>query len=1148
MSYLRLLLVPCVVTLASCGTDASKDSIAQLRDVNVDLTDVKVDAGADKAMQSYQKFLEQTPETAMTPEALRRLADLKIQKEYGTVEGATRNEQKFAQVEPQRVEPPLATEPSKALPPPPASAVVAKKPERPAKADKTRKKGKAAAAPAKESSQAFEARASTTAPLKAAAPEQALATPDGSSAELQGSAGEAVKLYKKLLAKYPNYERNDQVLYQLAHAYEELGLVDEAVKVMSQIPRDYPKSRYYDEVQFRIGEYYFTRKKFLDAEDAYKSVVDLGPGSSYYELGLYKLGWTFYKQELYEDALHRFVALLDYKIKTGYDFENPKDTLAHQRILDTYQVISLAFSNLGGADAVTAYFNKYGKRSYEAEVYGNLGEYYLEKRRYSDAAVSYKAFVKQNPYHKVAPHYDTRVIEIYRKGGFPKLVIDANKEFVVNYGLKSPYWNHFDIKAFPEVVGYVKASLKELANHYHALYQEKKFEKDKPENFQEAMRWYREYLTSFPKDVESPAINFQLAQLLLENKTLDQAAIEFEHTAYDYPAHEKSAEAGYDAVYARRLQLAGVSGPDQDPVRAEVIRSSLKFAETFPQHEKAALVMSAALDDIFAMKKYAQAVTTSRRLLALFPHAEQPIRRGAWLILAHSSFELANYQDAEEGYAQVLPLTPESDKTRKNLVEALAASIYKQGEQAARKADYKTAAHHFLRVAQAAPTASIRPNAEYDGAAALVQLKEWDRAAEVLTSFRSDFPGHALQPEVTKKLAYVYREAGKPALAAAEYERIETESKDPDVRSAALQMAGDLYAEAKETDKALAVYRRYLANFPKPLDVALESRFKIAKILKARNDSSAYFNELKLIVSADAGGGSERTDRTRYLGASSLLALTEPVFDQFVQIKLVKPFEQNLAKKKAALKQVKEGLENILGYEIGETTAAATYYLAEMYYDFNRALVESERPDDLVGDEKEQYELALEDQADPFEQKAIDIHQKNTELIGLGIYNVWVEKSFTKLAKLVPARYAKFEESSGYVATFDRVAAYDELTDPMPAVVEFPVAPARPAQDLKAGPASTAAGVAPAAAAAAPATAPAPQGAADTQAGPAAAVAPPATAESGSAIAASPAELPAAAPASSVPADAPPQAAVAAPAAAAKSGDAAPTDAAAPQR
>jgi TolA-binding protein len=1050
MSRIRLLVIPCLVTLASCANDAGKGSIAQLRDVKIDLTDVKVEAGSDKAMQSYQKFLEQTPEAAMTPEALRRLADLKIQKEYGTLEGVTRNEKKSAQIEPQRIEPHTPAE----LPKPVAVARQADKetltkiPAPQARGAK-KKAGKEKSPAARESGQDFEARASKTAQLKSSAPAPALATPDGAVVALQGGAGEAIQLYKKLLAKYPNYERNDQVLYQLSRAYEEQGMVEEAMKVMSQIARDYPKSRYFDEVQFRIGEYHFTRKKFIAAEEAFKAIADIGPASSYFELALYKLGWALYKQEMYEDSLHRFIALLDHKIKTGYDFENQKDSLEQKRIEDTYQVISLAFSNLGGSEAVSAYFNKFGKRGYEVNVYGNLGEYYLDKRRYSDAAVTYKAFVKQNPYHKVAPHYDTRVIDIYRKGGFPKLVIDANKEFVVNYGFKSPYWNHFDIKTFPEVVGYVKTSLKELANHYHALYQEKKFEKNKPEHFQEAMRWYREFLTSFPKEIESPAINYQLAELLLENKSFEQGAIEFEHTAYDYPSHDKAPEAGYSAVYAYRKNLADASGNPRDKVKNEVIRSSLRFAETFQKHDKAALVMGAAIDDIFEMKNYALVVTSSRRLIALFPNAEQPIRRTAWVLLAHSSFELANFKDAEEGYLQVLPLTAENDKARPDLVENLAASIYRQGEQASKQADYRTAAEHFLRVAKAAPSSTIKPTADYDGAAALIQLKDWDRAAEVLSSFRSNYPSHKLQPEVTKKMAHVYREAGKLALAAAEYERVETETKDVDLRSAALQLAGDLYAKAKETDKALVVYRRYLSYFPKPLDLALENRFKIAGILKSRNDTTEYLSELKQIVSADAGGGNERTDRTRYLGASSLLIMTEPVFEQFAQIKLVKPFDQNLAKKKTGLKQAKDGFENILRYEIGETTAAATYYLAEMYYNFNRSLVESERPEDLVGDEKEQYELALEDQAYPFEEKAIEVHQKNTELISLGIFNAWVEKSFTKLAKLVPARYAKFEVSSGYIETFDRVAAFDELTKPMPSIAALPTVATVKAQDVK---------------------------------------------------------------------------------------------------
>jgi hypothetical protein len=81
--------------------------------------------------------------------------------------------------------------------------------------------------------------------------------------------------------------------------------------------------------------------------------------------------------------------------------------------------------------------------------------------------------------------------------------------------------------------------------------------------------------------------------------------------------------------------------------------------------------------------------------------------------------------------------------------------------------------------------------------------------------------------------------------------------------------------------------------------------------------------------------------------------------------------------------------------------------------------------------EKEQYELALEDQAYPFEEKTIQIHEKNLELLSLGIYSSWIDKSIETLAKLVPARYAKFEESNGYVTAIESVN-YAYLTNPNP--------------------------------------------------------------------------------------------------------------------
>ena len=62
--------------------------------------------------------------------------------------------------------------------------------------------------------------------------------------------------------------------------------------------------------------------------------------------------------------------------------------------------------------------------------------------------------------------------------------------------------------------------------------------------------------------------------------------------------------------------------------------------------------------------------------------------------------------------------------------------------------------------------------------------------------------------------------------------------------------------------------------------------------------------------------------------------------------------------------------------------------------------------------EREEYDLAIEEQAYPFEEKAIAMHKSNLELISRGVYDEWIEKSLQKLARFVPARYDKPEEES----------------------------------------------------------------------------------------------------------------------------------------
>ena len=530
---------------------------------------------------------------------------------------------------------------------------------------------------------------------------------------------EAIALYDRLLNEYPNYEQRDKVLYQEARAYDELGRTEEAIATMERLIREKPNSEHFDEVQFRRGEYFFTRRRFRDAETAYSGVINRGAASEFYELSLYKLGWTLYKQELYEEALQKYVALLDYKVSIGYDFDQTHDEDDDRRVADTFRVISLSFSNLGGPDTMQEYFSKFGSRSYEDRVYTNLGEHYLDKLRYDDAAKTYKAFVALYPFHRAAPRFSMRVVDTFTKGGFPKLVLESKREFASKYGLKSEYWGHFKPEESPEVMAYLKTNLKDLATHYHALYQNASAADEKLTNYREASQWYGAYLESFPTEPDSPPVNYQLADLLLENNDFGEAARQYERTAYGYAAHPQAAAAGYAAIYAYREQLKAAGPTDKNArrVKRDTIASSLKFADAFPQDEHAAAVLGAAADDMYQMKDYRAAIEADQRVIDQYPTAEASIRRSAWIVVAHGSFELAEYPQAEQAYAEVLKVTPEgpeNNEARASFVDNLAASIYKQGELANEAQDYRAAADNFLRIRTAAPTSSIRGTAEYD--------------------------------------------------------------------------------------------------------------------------------------------------------------------------------------------------------------------------------------------------------------------------------------------------------------------------------------------------------------------------------------------------------------------------------------------------
>ena len=838
------------------------------------------------------------------------------------------------------------------------------------------------------------------------------------------SFNDAVQLYQQLLESYPDYRRNDTVLYQLARAYEMGGRNDEALVALNELVDKYPGTLLIDEVQFRRGEMLFLRRNYNDAELAYKNVIAYGDGSRFYEQSLYKLGWAQFKLGWNEDSLAPFFELLDRKIRNIelQEGENRLEQLsrANQELVeDTFRVLSISFSYMQGADSITEFLKLQGQPEYAYVIYMNLGDLFLEKERFQDAAETYEAFVAQDPYHPKSPLLQVEVIEAYKQGGFPSLVLEGKKGFIERYGMDGEFWIRNPRAENTGVEAHLKANLTDLAKYYHAEAQKDGERAD----YQEAARYYRKYLAYFPGEPDTANTNFLLAEILFESEQYDEATVEYERAAYEYPTHERSAEAAYAALLSYREHEQRLTDPADAEAKVawhqRYLDSGLRFADTFPQHPESGAVLTTVAEDLFAQNQFDLAIAVSQIVVAKQPPVKPELARTAWTVIAHSQFDLSNFEAAEQSYYQLRTFTPPDDpEANEEIKDRIASSIYKQGEMARDMGMLEEAVTHFRRLGQVVPDSDIRATAEYDAAAVLINLAAWDRASGVLEQFRTDYPDSEFADDITQKLAVTYLEAGRGMQAAQEFERIAVAaSSTDDMRREALWKAAELYKDSNTTTSEQRVLETIIVSYPNPLSESVEARYRLLEISRAAGDDAAVTARLQELIRVDATAGSQRSDRTKYIAATASLELAEPVLRRFTVVKLNQPLADSLKLKRSLMEDVIKVYTDAVDYGVAEVTTAATYRLGEVYEQFSSDLLDSERPANLDEAAMEQYELLLEEQMYPFEEKAIDLYKANADRAPDGVYDEWVKRSFDRLAGLMPARYAKSERTEDVVTS-----------------------------------------------------------------------------------------------------------------------------------
>ena len=935
-----VLVVASISLLAGGCAKNRKDTLASIKKPGIKIEkNARIDSAQQKATDNYWEFINSAPKDSLKVEALRRLADIELE----------RSEEKF----------------QKKL----------------TKLNENTEKDDA-----------------NTLALKQAQIKE-------------GSYETAIKLYEDAVKASVGEPGDAQLFYQLSQAYERAGKRRKALEALNRLLQRFPDLDNRDEVHFRRGELLFSLNDFEEAEKAYTQAMVVDPSSTFYEKALSKKGWSAYKLNKYDRALHSFFTILDRKLRgeSGeVDVEGKHLTRGEKELVeDIFRVTTLSFNELGGPEAITRYFDNNGKRDYESRIYSNLGDHYLEKGRIRDAAIAYKAFVAQYPDHILAPQFDMYRIKAFGKGGFPTLLIEAKIDFSNRYAVSSDYW-----KALPDVEKeklkpLLQQNMEEVAQHFHAVAQKSK----KSDDYRIAINWYRKYIDSFPQGEKTPKMNFLLAETLFDDKQFEDAAKEYEKTAYQYPKYGKNAEAGYAALLAYTEQGKTQTGKQKEIWERLAIGSALRFGKAFPSDKRAPAAVTKAAEDLFALKKFEQAAVAARSILELTAETKLSMRRTAWLIVAQAELQTGHYARAESAYKIALKLTDKGDNQRAAIEQGLAASIYKLGEQARDTGDLQGAAKHFSRVASVAPNSDIAITAQYDMAVSYVKKEDWPHAIDALETFRNKYPSHKFRRQVTENLALAYTKTKQPIHAAREFETMIAYQTNIDVRRDMAWRIAELYEEAGSKDDTIDAYKKFLDRFPNDIDQAMEARQKLADIYLANKQDSKRNYWLREIVRKDKDADGKRTDRSRYLAAKASLELARPRWESFAKVKLVAPFKQNLKKKKQMLEKAVNAYTAAADYGVEEVTTASVYWLGEIYNKFGKELLNSERPQGLSQEELEQYDLLLEEQAYPFEEKSINIHESNAERIKDGTYDEWVRKSLSALRVLRPVRYAKAERS-----------------------------------------------------------------------------------------------------------------------------------------
>lgn len=324
---------------------------------------------------------------------------------------------------------------------------------------------------------------------------------------------QAITIYQSIKDKFPKYPALDEVLFNMAFAYEQKGDADLALKNFSTIVKQFPNSPLLPETHMALGELYFMKQNYEESQKNYEKVQEW-PDAPIAPVALYKSAWCSYNLKNTLEAIQKMEKLL------LQSRERP--LISHVRT-EARRDLALFFSEVGETKNSISYFKKHLLENEIGLTILELSNIYERHGKNSEMDQVLLLFLNEYPEDTSSGKIHLRRVQYLNEGLKFDLVMDSLKS--TTKLCEKDKWKKLNNETFEFCSETYPNQLRELAAEWWENWNKLKRTSD----FVPKLTFiFDEYLKFENPQKWNVPIHMSYAELMFNQKNYKQATLHYE--------------------------------------------------------------------------------------------------------------------------------------------------------------------------------------------------------------------------------------------------------------------------------------------------------------------------------------------------------------------------------------------------------------------------------------------------------------------------------------------------------------------------------------------------------------------------------------------------------------------------------------------